>query len=185
MAEKTMNTLLHVFEAYTELFRVTRKHSDNGYGGLGSRLAGRLRFMLNIFEGKIYNPELRRQEVFFDREYNSLIDLHSYGHDIESSWLIDRGLEALDDEDFAARIAPITKALAERIYERAYVNHSLLNECEKGVDMAWAFLKSTNHWLCDPVWLMTRSRISLIPRFSHSEASSFKSSIVPKSESTV
>ncbi len=134
MAEKTMNTLLHVFEAYTELLRVARKHSDNGCGGLVARLSGRLRFMLNIVADKIYNPALRRQEVFFDREYNSLIDLHSYGHDIETSWLIDRGLELLDDDDFTKKLAPITQRLAERIYERAYVNHSLLNECERGVD---------------------------------------------------
>ncbi len=133
-AEKTMNTLLHVFEAYTELLRVSRKHSETGYTGIVARVAGRLRFMLNIVADKIYNPELKRQEVFFDRNYNSLIDLHSYGHDIETSWLIDRGLEILDDDDFTARLAPVTKALAERIYSRAYINHSLLNECERGTD---------------------------------------------------
>ena len=36
-------------------------------------------------------PELHRQLVFFDHDYNSLIDLYSYGHDIETSWLIDWG----------------------------------------------------------------------------------------------
>ena len=28
---------------------------------------------------------------------NSIIDLHSYGHDIETAWLVDRGLEGLGD----------------------------------------------------------------------------------------
>lgn len=124
MAEKTMNTLLHVFEAYTECVRVT------GNEGMKNRLY----FMLDVIADKIFNPELQRQEVFFDREYNTLIDLHSYGHDIETAWLVDRCLEVLGDEKLTEKISPITKTLTEKIYNRAYVNHSLLNECERGVD---------------------------------------------------
>jgi len=142
MAEKTMNTLLHVFEAYTELLRVVREHfSTDGsyvYDGkkirTGEDIADRLRFMMDIVASKIYNPKLRRQEVFFDKNYNSIIDLHSYGHDIETSWLLERGCTVLDDPDYSAKIYPITIDLAAKIYERAYEKHSLLNECEKGID---------------------------------------------------
>ena len=83
IAEKTMNTLLHVFEAYTELYRVT------GMKAVGDDL----RFMLGLIADKVYNPKLGRQEVFFDRTWHSLIDLYSYGHDIETAWLVDRGPE--------------------------------------------------------------------------------------------
>ena len=124
VAEKTMNTLLHVFEAYTELCRV----SDC------PRAAKRLEFMMETIAGKIYNPQLRRQEVFFDRELNSILDLHSYGHDIETAWLVDRGLEVLRNDAMTAKLSPVTQALTARIYERAYTGHSLLNECERGVD---------------------------------------------------
>ena len=124
IAEKTMNTLLHVFEAYTELYRVTK---DPFTGD-------RLRFMMDLFADKIYNKELGRQEVFFDRTWNSLIDLYSYGHDIETSWLMDRGLEVLDDEKYTGKITPITTEIAENIYHRAFVDHSLMNECENGVN---------------------------------------------------
>ncbi len=124
IAEKTMNTLLHVFEAYTEVYRVAKY----------KLAAERLRFMMNVIAKKIYNPEKRRQEVFFDREMNSIIDLHSYGHDIETAWLVDRGLKVLGDTEMEGKLSPITRALTARIYERAYVDHSLLNECERGVD---------------------------------------------------
>ena len=124
MAEKTMNTLLHVFEAYTELYRVTKDAAT----------AEHLRWIFDIFEKKVYNPKLHRQEVFFDKDWNSIIDLHSYGHDIETSWLMDRGCEVLGDAKVTATIDPISTDLADKIYNRAYVNHSLLNECEKGVD---------------------------------------------------
>lgn len=123
MAEKTMNTLLHVFEAYTELYRVTREEC----------VAQRLRSMLDIMADKIYNPKLGRQEVFFDKTWNTLIDLYSYGHDIETAWLIDRGLEVLDDDTYTKKLEPITKTITENIYNRAYTDHSLANEAENGV----------------------------------------------------
>lgn len=123
-ANRTMNTLLHVLEAYTELYRVTKD----------TRVAKKLEWIINLWGDRCYNPKLRRQEVFFDYDYNSIIDLHSYGHDIETSWLMDRAVDVLGDIELKQKISPMTKDLAAKIYERAYVNHSLLNECEKGVD---------------------------------------------------
>lgn len=123
IAEKTMNTLLHVFEAYTELYRVTKEEC----------VADQLRFMLDIIADKVYNPKIGRQEVFFDRTWNSLIDLYSYGHDIEAAWLVDRGLEILSDTDYIEKLSPITKEITENIYNRAYIDHSLVNEAENGV----------------------------------------------------
>lgn len=123
MAEKTMNTLLHVFEAYTELYRVAKEEC----------VADQLRFMLDIIADKVYNPEIGRQEVFFDRTWNSLIDLYSYGHDIETAWLVDRGLEILNDNSYTEKLTPITKEITENIYNRAYIDHSLVNEAENGV----------------------------------------------------
>ena len=123
MAEKTMNTLLHVFEAYTELYRVTGNEC----------VADRLRHMLDLIADKVYNQRLGRQEVFFDRTWNTLIDLYSYGHDIEAAWLIDRGLEILKDSSYTEKLGPITRTITENIYDRAYIDHSLVNEAENGV----------------------------------------------------
>lgn len=123
-AGRTMNTLLHVFEAYTELYRVDGKEE----------IGNRLRWMLDIFVEKMYNPALRRQEVFFDMEYNTLIDLHSYGHDIETAWLIDRGLDVLKDEEYDKKLEPVISALEENVYRLAFDGNALYNECEKGVN---------------------------------------------------
>ena len=123
IAEKTMNTLLHVFEAYTELYRVTKEE----------KVAKQIRFMMDIIKDKVFNKEMGRQEVFFDRTWNTLIDLYSYGHDIETAWLVDRGLEVLDDEAYTNMLSPITKIITENIYNRAYIDHSLVNESENGV----------------------------------------------------
>lgn len=122
IAEKTMNTLLHVFEAYTELYRVTKDEL----------VAKKLQLIMEVFEKQVFNERLRRQEVFFDKNMNSIIDLHSYGHDIETAWLIDRGCEVLGDAELTKRMHRITNILEDEIYKVAYTQHSLLNECEKG-----------------------------------------------------
>lgn len=122
MADKTMNTLLHVFEAYTELYRVDHQE----------KVKERLMWILDVVAEKIYHPELHRQEVFFDREYNTLIDLYSYGHDIETAWLIDRGVEVLGEPEYEKKMTPITKDLTQNVYKVAFNGHSLANECECG-----------------------------------------------------
>lgn len=123
IADKTMNTLLHVLEAYTELYRVSKNE----------KVRKRLLWIMDLFEAKIYNPVLKRQEVFFDTNYNSIINLHSYGHDIETSWLMDRCSEVVGDENMKKRMDKITKELVKETYETAYDGHSVANECDRGV----------------------------------------------------
>lgn len=123
MADKTMNTLLHVFEAYTELYRV---YKDD-------RVRAKLIWILKTFADQIYNPTLHRQEVFFDQKMNSIIDLHSYGHDIETTWLLDRGLDVLGEERYTKELKPMIADLVKQVYEVAFDGRSMANECERGV----------------------------------------------------
>lgn len=123
IADKTMNTLLHVFEAYTELYRVSGDET----------VKKRLMWILDTIAEKIYNPALHRQEVFFDREMHSILDLHSYGHDIETAWLIRRGTDVLGDDAYTKKMLPIILDLTGQVYGTAFDGHSLANECEKGV----------------------------------------------------
>ena len=99
IADKTMNTLLHVFEAYTELYRVSKD----------TEVKKRLEWILDTIADKIYNPKLHRQEVFFDKNYNSILDLHSYGHDIETAWLLNRGVDVLGEEAYQKKMGPIMR----------------------------------------------------------------------------
>ena len=123
IAAKTMNTLLHVFEAYTELYRVSGD----------ADVKKRLEWILDTLADKIYNPGLHRQEVFFDREMNSILDLHSYGHDIETAWLIRRGTDVLGEKVYEDKMLPIILDLTSQVYKVAFDGHSFANECEKGV----------------------------------------------------
>ena len=124
IAERTMNTLLHVMEAYTELYR-----ADYFY-----QVGDSIREILRIFKYKIYNPDKEICEVFFDKNYNSLIRLESYGHDIEASWLIHRACEAIEDRAYYEEMLPIITGLAKGAYERGIDEkyHAMFNENEDG-----------------------------------------------------
>ena len=124
LAAKTMNTLLHVFEGYSGLYQAAPQ----------PEVEKAMRRILGIYAEKIYSPELHRQLVFFDEHYHSIIDLYSYGHDIESSWLIDWGCSLLGDQTLQRRIFAIDSDLAAAIYRHAYRDHSVINECERGRD---------------------------------------------------
>ncbi|NJP40471.1 N-acylglucosamine 2-epimerase [Oscillospiraceae bacterium HV4-5-C5C] len=121
-AARTMNTLLHLLEAYTELYRVDPRDS----------LRQSLERILTLFWEKVWNPALQRQEVFFDQDWHSLLDLYSYGHDIETSWLLDRTLELMGDPVWQARLAPVTSSLARQVYQTGWHEGSLWAEAQDG-----------------------------------------------------
>ena len=123
MAGRTMNTLMHVMEGYTGLYEA----------GGDVRVREKLVQILDILERHIYNPEKRRQEVFFDMDYHTLIDLHSFGHDIETSWLADHTLDVLADDALTARIRPLLLEMADHTHAAAFTDRGFANECERGV----------------------------------------------------
>lgn len=120
-AGRTMNTLLHVLEGYTGLYEA----------GKDPEVRERLLWIMNTWAEKIYNPERCRQEVFFDLQYHSLIDLHSFGHDIETSWLADHTLEVLGDRVLTEKLRPMLLSMAEHTLQAAYTaGNGFANEGE-------------------------------------------------------
>lgn len=124
MAERTMNTLLHVFEGYAGLYQAAHD----------PQVAQVMRRILSIYTEHVYDPANHQQKVFFDKDYRPLIDLTSYGHDIESSWLIDWGTSLLGDEFTKQVIYQIDSDLSDNILKTALqADGSVVNECEKSV----------------------------------------------------
>ena len=127
MADKTMNTVLHLIEAYTELYRVSQDQ----------RVLDRLKFLLDLTYDKIYDKENSKLLVFFDREMNVLGDIYSYGHDIEATWLLDRACDVINDHDLTAKISDMNERIAAKIASVAYENGALNNECVNGEVNKW------------------------------------------------
>ncbi len=125
MAERTMNTLLHVLEAYTEFYKA------DGFYAVGDSI----REILRIFKFRIYDADKEICRVFFDKSYHSLIELESYGHDIEASWLIDRACQTLGDKAYYEEMLPVIECLADGAYKNGIdvQNQAMNDECERGV----------------------------------------------------
>ena len=121
MADKTMNTVLHLIEAYTELYRVNPD----------KRVLERLKFQLELTYDKIYDKEDHKLLVFFDREMKVIGDIHSYGHDIEATWLLDRACDVIGDTELTEKISAMNRAIVANIADIAFENGSLNNERDK------------------------------------------------------
>ena len=153
MASRTMNTLLHVVEAYTELHRA----SPDGQVMVAA-VEG-----LNQVLDQIYNPAKRRMEVFFDEDFRPILDMQSYGHDIEGSWLIWDSASYFLREDGRGPWRKMCIDLLESATERAFTDHGIAYEIvngEKNTTRAWwpqaeAMLGFEFGWreTRDPVWL--------------------------------
>lgn len=122
MATRTMNTLLHVLEAYTELYRAQPDEAVRQKG----------KEALDRFLEKMYNPAAHRLEVFYDDDYHSLLNMQSYGHDIEAGWLLWDSANALLPETEWEPCRAMCLDLIESVYDRAFTDHGLKNECVDG-----------------------------------------------------
>lgn len=122
IADITMNTHIHVLEAYTNLYKVYPN----------PQLKEKLERLLLIHYEYIYQAN-GYLGVFFDKNWNNLVDVKSFGHDIEASWLIDETLKVLNCHD--EKYNQMVKGIAYNILEHALnQDGSLLNERENGID---------------------------------------------------
>ena len=93
-APKSMNTHLHVLEAYTALYHVW---PDAG-------LANRLRALIELFLDRVIDAETGHLTCFFGMDWSPQSEVVSFGHDIEASWLLDEAAAVLGDAALAARV---------------------------------------------------------------------------------
>lgn len=104
---RTMNTHLHVLEAYTNLYRVYKD----------PRVARQLRFLIDIFVNRLFNPSNGHLDLFFDDQWQGRRDKTSPGHDIEAAWLLREALEVLGDQELLQQTLPICSSLAQAAEE--------------------------------------------------------------------
>lgn len=117
-ADRTMNSLLHLLESYTSYVKV--------FEGESAKKA--LMNLLDVFKKSVYNDNKKRLEVLFDHNMVSLVDYHSYGHDIEASWLLDLAAEVLGEKDYIESIHNISNNLCQSVYENGLNKNALKTE---------------------------------------------------------
>ena len=108
---KSMNTNLHVMEAYTNLYRtlpVVFADSKSIQSEVGQSLAN----LITVTQEKIVQKNAHLG-MFFDMDWNLLADEISYGHDIEASWLLWEAACELKDEELKEQICADVIKMAE------------------------------------------------------------------------
>ena len=101
---KSMNTHLHIMEAYTNLLRIWRDPA----------LVARQSELIAVTLDRIVDSRTGHFKLFFDMDWRSLNDHVSYGHDIEGSWLLVEAAEVLGDEALLTRARQAAVLMAER-----------------------------------------------------------------------
>lgn len=105
---KTMNTHLHLLEAFTNL-------ADADPQNLPVRKA--LGQLVELFLGRIVRPGGRHLGLFFDECWRLESEVVSFGHDIEASWLLDEAAAVLGDSQLLGRVREVAMSLAEATLE--------------------------------------------------------------------
>ena len=120
---KTMNTHLHLLEAYTCLLRINKD----------KKLVESMREMIDIMLSRIINTDINHFGMYFTDEWKSTVPTISYGHDIEGTWLIMEACEVLGEEEVTQRAKKICMDMARAcLLEGLDEEGSMYSEGEPG-----------------------------------------------------
>lgn len=130
-AEKTMNTHLHVVEAYAELYKVWPSGT----------LKASIQHVLDIFAQYFISPQ-GYQHLFYNAGWELQSSSVSYGHDIESAWLLLACARTIEDETRIAQFEEFALLLAEGAAKGIDTDGGLKYE----LNLSSGVEKNEKHW---------------------------------------
>jgi mannobiose 2-epimerase len=105
--KKSMNTHLHILEAYTNLYLIWPDE----------KVKKQLQLLIGYFTGLIFNPATHHLNLFFNEQWERRSDVISYGHDIEACWLLADAVKIAGDEILQQKINAISVSIAVAVKE--------------------------------------------------------------------
>ena len=127
-APKSMNTHLHVLEAFSGLYSTAQKLGIGA--GRQHTIELALREAVSVMTSHIVHPRGDTLGLFFDLDWTPQSDIRSFGHDIEASWLIYEAACALGDPVTIAQAKATALALAYGALEGVSTHGGLQEEMQ-------------------------------------------------------
>ena len=149
-APKTMNTHLHVLEAYANLYR----------SWPDARLAQRLHGLLTNFLTHIIDTRTGHLRLFFTGDWQPVADIVSYGHDIEAAWLLREAAEVLGNAELLDQVAAASQHLAQATASALLPDGSLPHE----LDRATGHLDQHREW-----WVSAEAMVGFLDAYAHTQ----------------
>ena len=142
-ADKTMNSHLHLLEAYANLYRVWKNDS----------LKDSLESLTSLMVDRITGPD-GHLRLYFQNDWTVLPGAVSYGHDIETSWLILESASVLDDPQLTDKVRHCSLALGragnEGLLEDGSMMYEMMPDGVRDLSRQWWVQAETvvgNLWL--------------------------------------
>lgn len=141
----SMNTHLHILEAYTNLYRIW----ENDF------LKQQTENLIDIFLEKIISPS-KHLILFFNEKWHPTDDEISYGHDIEAAWLV---LEAAEMVHY-------------RVEEARKIAVEIAHAASKGLDteggLDYEAHRKERHW-----WVQAEAMVGFLNAYEISKEAHF------------
>jgi mannobiose 2-epimerase len=119
--KKSMNTHLHILEAYGNLYQVWKDPF----------LKKQLENLICIFSDIIIDPDDHHQVLFFDDNWNPRSSTISYGHDIETSWLLHEAAMILGNKELIKKITEQSIDMSRAVVEGISPKGALYYESDR------------------------------------------------------
>jgi len=146
--KKTTNTHLHILEAYSNLLSVSRN----------KLLKWKLVNLIDLFISRMINPVNHHLIMFFDEYWNPRSEKVSYGHDIETSWLLMEAAETTGSELLREECRLASTKMAEAILKNGIAyDGSIYNEVKED-----AMLDDDRHW-----WPQAEGIVGFLNAYQH------------------
>lgn len=129
---KSMNTHLHVMEAYTALYKVQRN----------AEVKAALIKLIHYFLQYIICNKTYHLHLFFTMDWKVASSIWSYGHDIETSWLLIKAIEFIDDKSLVEQVKNISIKMLDASLEGLDHDGGLMYE----LDYQKNHLQKEKHW---------------------------------------
>jgi len=119
---KTMNTHLHIAEAYANLYQAWPD----------KKLKRQLDNLLEVFAHHIVDSRSFHLKLFFTENWTSRSNIISYGHDIEAAWLLQKVAETIRHRGWTVTMRSLGVKIADAVVSGIDEEGGLMYESENG-----------------------------------------------------